>query len=53
MPYRKIRGSDTWHWCKNCSKWPVANYDEKATKPTSGELCDECLSKQKRNDCTK
>jgi hypothetical protein len=28
MPeYRKKKGSDVWHWCKNCSKWPTSDYD--------------------------
>ncbi len=52
MPeYRKKKGSDTWHWCKNCSNWPTSNYDSRYTKPTTGELDNECQSKEKNNDC--
>jgi hypothetical protein len=51
MAYRKIKGRDVWHWCKNCSKWPKSNYDERSGKPSSNELCDECRSKAKRGDC--
>jgi hypothetical protein len=40
--YRKKKGSDSWHWHKNCAKWPGLNYDRKFTKPTVGELCSEC-----------
>ena len=52
--YRKKKGSDTWHWCKNCSKWPTSNYDEWTgdERPTSGELDNECKSKEKSNDCS-
>ena len=53
MPYRKKKDSDTWHWCRNCYNWPTSDYDERDTKPTSGELCDQCLSKDKDNNCKK
>lgn len=53
MAYRKRKGYDTWHWCRNCSNWPTANFDEKTTKPTSGEYCNECKAKQKAGDCRK
>lgn len=53
MSYRKIKGKDTWHFCKNCSNWPTSNFDEKATKPTSGELCNECMGKEKNKNCTR
>jgi hypothetical protein len=51
MAYRKVKGTDTWHFCTNCSKWPTANYEEKKDKPTSGELCNECRSKQAAGNC--
>jgi hypothetical protein len=53
MPYRKRRGYDAWHWCRNCSKWPTADYDEQPTKPTGDELCNECKSKDAAGNCTK
>lgn len=49
--WRKRKGTDTWHFCSNCSNWPTANYDVSYTKPTSGELDNECRSKQANNDC--
>ncbi len=52
MPYRKRMGSDTWHFCENCSNWPYSDYDEQYTKPTSGEIDNECRSKNKDNNCT-
>jgi len=51
--YRKRIGHDTWHWCKNCSNWPETNYDEikRDGRPTTGELCNECLAKENANTC--
>lgn len=52
MKYRKRKEKDTWHFCKNCTNWPTVDFDEKSIKPTTGELCNQCLAKQKRGDCT-
>lgn len=49
--YRKTKGKDTWHFCTNCSNWPTSNYDSTSTKPSSGEFCNECLAKEKSNNC--
>lgn len=51
--YRRRKSSDTWHWCRNCSNWPSSDYVEKSSKPSSGELCDECLAKVKADNCRK
>lgn len=51
MTYRKRNDKDTWHWCRNCSNWPTTNYKEQQTKPTTGELCNECQAKQKAGTC--
>lgn len=51
MEYRRKKGSDTWHFCTNCSNWPTKDYDSRKTKPTTGELDNECLSKQKNRTC--
>lgn len=48
---RKPPTHDTWHHCANCSNWPASNYDASYLKPTSGEFCNECLAKQKDNNC--
>ena len=53
MPYRRRTGSDTWHWCRNCNNWPTASYDERGTKPSSGDLCNECKAKDKAGTCRK
>jgi hypothetical protein len=51
--YRKKKGSDTWHWCRNCSKWPTSDYEETvtSTRPIIGELCNECKGKEKDGSC--
>jgi len=53
--YRKRKDKDTWHWCKNCSNYPIYDYDVKysESRPTTGELCNECLSKEKNKECSK
>jgi hypothetical protein len=51
--YRRKKDSDTWHWCRNCSKWPTWDYEEVniPAKPSSGELCNECRAKEKAGTC--
>jgi len=56
MPtYRKRKGKDTWHWCKNCSNYPTSDYDEVTMsgkeRPSYGELDNECLAKEKDGSC--
>jgi len=55
MEYRKIKGTDTWHWCTNCEDWPTSNYDSvdlpAGQRPSSGELDNECRSKEQAGTC--
>jgi len=52
--YRRRKGRDTWHWCRNCSNWPTGrDIETRYSKPTSGELCDECRSKDSTGTCKK
>lgn len=53
MTYRRRKDKDTWHFCKNCSNWPTTNYVEQSTKPTTGELCNECRAKEANGTCSK
>jgi hypothetical protein len=49
--YRKRKGTnDTWHFCTNCSNWPTSNYEETTVRP-SYDLCNQCKSKEKDNNC--
>lgn len=50
MAYRRKKGSDTWHWCRNCTNWPSSDYDERASRP-SYDLCNQCLGKERNGDC--
>jgi hypothetical protein len=49
--WRRRKGHDTWHFCSNCSLWPTSDYDERTDKPTTGELCDQCRSKDSAGTC--
>lgn len=51
--YRKKKGSDTWHWCTNCSNWPTSDYESRQSKPTTGELDNECKAKEDAGNCNK
>jgi hypothetical protein len=51
--YVKAKGSDTWHWCRNCSNYPTNIGDTKSIKPTSGELCNQCKTKDRAGTCKK
>jgi len=53
--YRKRKGSDTWHWCRNCTAWPTYDYEEITVngRPNTGELCNQCKSKEREGTCSK
>ena len=48
--YVQETGSDTWHWCMNCSKFPTSITKTRTTKPTEN-LCEECEAKEKNGNC--
>lgn len=67
MPiFRKLKESDTWHWCIHCKKWPEEDerkevdeqdyeerYCEKEERSTlPGELDDQCLSLEEKGNCS-
>lgn len=51
MTYRRRDDKDTWHFCTNCSNWPTDDFEESTSKPTTGELDNECLAKQRDGNC--
>ena len=52
MPeFRRAKGSTIWHWCGNCTKRPLTDFESVFTTPTSGEMDDECRVKEKAGDC--
>jgi hypothetical protein len=42
--------SDTWHWCRNCSKYPSQIKKSQTNRP-SWDLCEECKDKEKDGTC--
>jgi hypothetical protein len=51
--YKRRKGKDTWHWCRNCSNYPTgSDVETRYTRPTTGELCNECKSKEKAGNCS-
>ena len=57
VKYRRRENSDAWHWCTNCSHWPTEKFVEidvpEGQRPSSGELDDECRSKERAENCDK
>lgn len=51
MAYRRLRTSEIWHWCRNCSHWPSANYETSHSDPDRGRLCRECRTKKEKDTC--
>jgi hypothetical protein len=51
VSFRRRRGTDTWHFCSNCSHWPREDYDERMTNPWNGHYCPECLRKRASGAC--
>jgi len=54
MPFRKADGGVIWHWCYNCSTWPLSDFIQREDKPPtwSGEsLCKECAASETCNRC--
>jgi len=54
MPYRKLSNSFTWHWCHNCSGWPLHEFRQREDKPPTWNgqaLCEECATRDGCSDC--
>ena len=53
--YRRKYGTNEWHWCNNCSNFPVMQYEQivlhNNQRPNTGELDKECLAKEKAGRC--
>jgi hypothetical protein len=47
-----VRGSqrDKWHWCKNCTQYPMYIYQKTTIKPPS-DFCDQCTTREKNGNC--
>ncbi len=42
--------SKTWHWCRNCSNYPITIDKTRPTRPASG-LCSQCSAKEADKNC--
>jgi hypothetical protein len=54
MPYRKRSTSVTWHWCHNCSGWPLGDFQQREDKPPTWggqSLCEECATRDYCGNC--
>jgi hypothetical protein len=49
--YVQAQGSDTWHWCRNCSHYPRRIAKRRATRPSS-HLCSRCRGMQRNGTCS-
>ncbi len=48
-----VKGSemDNWHWCKNCTQYPMYVRQRQFTRPST-KLCPQCKAKEDNGDCT-
>lgn len=54
VPFRKASTGVIWHWCHNCSAWPLSDFRQREDKPGtwSGEsLCLECAASDSCRTC--
>lgn len=51
VEYVKGAAPDRWHWCKNCTQYPLYVYQRRSKRPHS-DLCDQCKAKEDNQDCT-
>ena len=45
--FRRRPRSDVWHFVPWCRWWPLGEHEWQTEQPTTGELCDECLAKER------
>jgi hypothetical protein len=48
--YVKGQEPDRWHWCKNCTQYPLVVVKSRSNRPIS-DLCDQCKAKEERTNC--
>jgi hypothetical protein len=49
--YVQAPGSDTWHWCTNCSHYPSNPAKTQSERP-SWDLCEQCKDKEQNGTCS-
>jgi hypothetical protein len=47
-----VKGSqiDKWHWCKNCTQYPMYVFEKTNIEP-SFNLCEQCKTKEADGNC--
>lgn len=52
--YRRKWGTPVWHWFPGCSHWPKSDIEaeERDTRPTRGQFCNECQCKSPEGDAS-
>lgn len=52
ISYRKTHNTDLWHFCSNCSNWPVTDFDKHDHgAPPIDEFCPECVEHRRQGTC--
>jgi two-component system, OmpR family, phosphate regulon response regulator PhoB len=50
--YRKKHSTNLWHFCSNCTDWPVFGFDEnKGDDSPFDEFCAQCVQKEREGTC--
>jgi hypothetical protein len=50
VEYVKGSEADNWHWCKNCTQYPMVVYVKRSVRPGS-DLCPQCKAKEDNEEC--
>ena len=50
VDYVKGSDHDNWHWCENCTQYPMYIYQKTSMRPQS-DLCEQCKTKEEDEDC--
>lgn len=50
VEYVKGLPPDRWHWCKNCSQYPLKVYERRLARPKH-DLCDQCKALEDNRKC--
>jgi hypothetical protein len=51
VEYVKGSKSDKWHWCRNCTQYPMYVYLRRSDRPRS-DLCGQCKALEDNKSCT-
>jgi hypothetical protein len=50
VEYRKATNADTWHYCSDCSQWPMDDYVLTPDAPNVFTICSECILKKQQEE---